>query len=270
VLGIEPTELAPQSDPCAYVPHAVHFADKLADGAEIRVGMLTAGELGQLVASVGVEPAADRGHVLVRALDCDLEPAEDVRLELRLGDTMSVADAASVTVDDAGLLLGDDSSDVGLVGVLNAPPDSELKAWLFPELLASEGQESAIGDVVARAGALASIELFPNSEVEADPLPVIEPWTCVGSIDEPVPPGPGAVTLHVNVVAAPGLVPRAEPIGGVRVHACVDAMVACEDSPSRVTEVTDASGGVELTVGSETGLFDGYVLVEGSVPGCDP
>jgi hypothetical protein len=266
VLGIEETQLAPAADPCRYVPERVYFAEKPSSGSELTIGLISESELVELGGRLGEAPRSDRGHVLVRALDCYGLPAEDVSMQLRLGDSAMLAEAAGIVIDDSGPLLGSVTSGLGLVGALNAPTDTVLSPWLFPGGI--DDQESAIGDLVVRPGSLASIDLPPNSEVEADPVPSVEPWTCVGTIEEPIEPGPGTVHLVVTVVAAPGLVVGTKPIAGVSVHACVDSAVPCEQISERVTAVTDASGRAELDVESDTGLFDGFLLVEGTVPGC--
>lgn len=266
VLGIDPTDLAPQPDPCRYLPERVYFADKPANGAAIDVGVITEAELAALGDKLGTPLSADRGHVLVRALDCMNMPAAGVQLQLRLESTPNIAEASGIVLDDAGPSLGDVSTELGLVGALNAPAENGLEPFLFPVALGD--QESAIGGVVTRPKALAYIELPPNSIVDASPPPTEPPWTCVGTIAAPMEQGPAIVTLSVTVRAAPGLVPTSQPVAGVTVHACPDTITPCETSSIRDTAISDANGSVSLAVESDTGLFDGYLLVEGSAPGC--
>ena len=174
---------------------------------------------------------------------------------------------------DSGLTLSEDSSTLGLVGALNVTAPTEVALEAYPEELG--GSLSSVGDVETAAGEIGYIVLFPNSEA---PLPTTAPpagppdFSCVGNVPSPSTTE-GTVSMTVNIRLSETLAPLGQPLSGVRVRVCRDAIETCVIDMSKpldpVNEAeTDATGAATLVVTTPPDGFDGNLLVVGMVPGC--
>lgn len=272
ILGIEDTVFEGAGgggDSCALVTERIFFGDKVVTDTSVTIGVVTKSRFDEIATLLGTTIDPQRGHVMATMTDCSGALVEDAALSIE----PPPSDITAFVVGESGLSLGADTSSLGLVGALNLTAPTEVALEAYPDELGNDFSSS--GDVETAAGEIGYIVLSPNSEtnVPATIPPAGPPdFSCVGNIPSPMSMEMTA-TITVNIRLSETLAPLGQPLSGVRVRVCRDAMEACiidlSKSVDPVNEAeTDSTGAAMLIVATPSDGFDGSLLVVGRVPGC--
>ena len=269
ILGIEDTVFEGGDDNCALATERIFFADKVVTDTTVTIGVVTEKRFAAIATLLGTTIDPQRGHVVATMTDCAGSLVEDATLSIEPPPT----GITGFVVGESGLSLGADTSSLGLVGALNLTAPTEVALEAYPDELGNDFSSS--GDVETAAGEIGYIVLAPNSEttVPATTPPAGPPdFSCVGNIPSPMTMET-TTTITVNIRLSETLAPLGQPLSGVRVRVCRDALETCVIDLSKpvdpVTEAdTDGTGAAELVVATPPDGFDGSLLVVGRVPGC--